>query len=450
VATQLPTERPVTTRFNNNRDRHSANLSLGVDIGEHSHLRLHDYMTYASYGEPGLDAGDDPFAGQNLFAHGRDFDNLARLEWTSEDLGAWGTALRGSLYHRYQRNQYHDPGTSESDEPVAVTTRVHTLGGQLDVTWQGRWLGADHELLLRLDGIYDRVEGTGRPAVGRATLGASWQESSSLLDERIVVLPALRVEWTEGFDVAWLPGLGVVLTPLPWLRLKTSVQRSYRPPAFDELHLPDKGYIRGNPNLDEERALNADAGLELVFEQIGWARELRFEGDVFLQEIDDSIVWVPISLRTVAPVNTGPARVRGYELALHVAITRFFRLTANHTGLESKSVRTGLPLVGRATNETNLRMELGEQRIWKLVAELQHTGQIPASPSGSRWLPARSVWNVSASLNLAGVPPLRLHRWLDDLWLFATLNNVSDVAVRDVLFFPQPGRNGHLGLELQW
>jgi outer membrane receptor protein involved in Fe transport len=450
VATQPPTDRPITTRINNERVRHSANIGLGTNLGRRSHIRLHDYLTYSSHGEPGLDAGNDPLAGQNPFAHGRDVHNLARLEWTAEDLGAFGTAFEASLHHRYQRNQFSDPGTSESDEPVDLTTRVHSFGGKVQDAWRGHRLGIDHDFSLRVDARHDLVEGTERSAIGRSTVGVSLQEDARLLDERVVVVPAFRAEWTEGFDTAWLPGLGIVLSPVSWLRLKGNVQRSFRAPSFDELYLPDKGFIRGNPTLDAETALNADAGLEFVFDVIGPIRDLRFEGNVFLQDIDDSIVWVPISLRTVAPVNTGPAEVRGYELALSLNVTRFLRIFVNHIGLESESVRTGLPLVGRAESETNLRIELGERRVWKLVGELQHTGRIPASPSGSRWLPARSVWNASASVNLAGVDALGLHRWLGELWLYAALNNIGDVAVRDLLFFPQPGRNGHLGFQVQW
>jgi len=131
-------------------------------------------------------------------------------------------------------------------------------------------------------------------------------------------------------------------------------------------------------------------------------------------------------------------------------VTKYLRLSANHTGLDTESLTTGLPLPGRPDIETNFRAEIGAVRSWKLVAELQHTGEIPVSASGARFLPARSVWNASASLNLAAFPPLGPNGVLRSLWLVLALNNIGDVAVRDLLYLPQPGRNGYIGVEVDW
>jgi outer membrane receptor protein involved in Fe transport len=190
--------------------------------------------------------------------------------------------------------------------------------------------------------------------------------------------------------------------------------------------------------------------MELVIERLGPVRGLSFSAGYFDQEVDDSIVWIPISHFTRTPVNTGPAKVWGYELGLVFGFTRFLQLSANHTGLRSESTTTGLPLPGRAEQETFFRAQLGPPDIWKLTAELQRLGDIPVSPSGSVLLPARSVWNLSASLNLAGVPGVGLDRFVRALWLYAALNNVGDVAVRDLLFAPQPGRSGYVGMEIEW
>jgi hypothetical protein len=60
------------------------------------------------------------------------------------------------------------------------------------------------------------------------------------------------------------------------------------------------------------------------------------------------------------------------------------------------------------------------------------------------------VWNASASLNLASIRRLGLESHVSDVWLFVEMNNIADVAVRDALAFPQPGRHASAGLEVRW
>jgi len=449
VQSRPATERPPLERINNERVRHSASLSLGGEVAG-GYLRFSDHGSYGSRGEPGLDTGDDVLGGQNPHAHSRDTWNLARLGWSADDLGARGHSLEASLHHRYQALRFDDPGVTAIDAPVSTRTDVHGFGADLRDVWSVTALGGEHALRLWADAERDVLYAPDRSDRGRTRLGAAVEPALRFWDERLAVAPGVRLAWVQGVGETWLPGLGVVVTPLPWLRLKGNVQRSFRAPSFDELYLPDKGFLRGNPDLDPEEARNADVGLVLAFARLGPLSELRLEGGLFQQDIDDSIVFVPVSPRTVEPNNTGPARVRGYELALSFALTRFVRVRANHTGLESESRTTGRPLPGRAGQQTYVRLELGERERWKLAGEMQRTAEIPVSSSGAIRLPARILWSATAGIDLAGFEGLPLPAGLGRLWLYATLRNIGDVAVRDGLFFPQPGRSGFLGTEIEW
>jgi vitamin B12 transporter len=441
---------PYLRRINNDRVRHSGRVELGGEIGERGHLRVRDYITYSSHGEPGLDWEHGPLGGQNPFAHGRSTHNVLSAEAGAEDLGWLGSEITALFYHRYQRDDYHDPGSGEDASSERALTNVHTLSGSLTDHWRGHWIGMDHQLSGGIDAKGDWLEGSDRDQVTRANLGVLLQEEARLFDDRIAVVPGVRLDWTEGVGNVWLPSLGVILEPLSWLRIRGGVERSYRVPALDELYYPDKGFIRGNPDLLPELARNADVGAELSLRSLGPLRDLRFYGGFYQQDVENSIVWTTVSPRTVAPINTGPARVRGWELAASLALTDYLRLSANHTDVDARSSSTGRRLPGRADHETFFRTEVGPVELWKLMAELQDTGEIVVSESGNRTLPARSVWNLAASLNLAGLPVLGLDRWLTKLWLFAQINNVGDVSVRDALSFPQPGRNAHMGLEIEW
>jgi hypothetical protein len=86
----------------------------------------------------------------------------------------------------------------------------------------------------------------------------------------------------------------------------------------------------------------------------------------------------------------------------------------------------------------------------KLVGEWQRTDEILVDEGSGSYLPDRSVWNASASLNLAALRWLRLERWSNALWVYVEGNNLSDESVRDALAFPQPGRHLAAGFEAIW
>ncbi len=441
---------PVIKRVNNRRERHSASLSLGGDITGGTHLRFRNYVTYSSHGEPGLASGSGITGGQDLEAHGRNTHNLAQLDWSTSDRGRLGDEILFSAYHRYQRDHYRNPGEQEDDEPTDTLTRVSTFGISASSHWRRELLAADHRLSLKLTARRDSLYADGWDNRGRTTTGVMLAEDARFFDEWLTIVPALRLDWTQGFGATWLPSLGAVISPLRWIRLKSNIEKSFRTPSFDELFYPDKGFIEGDPNLSAESARNADVGLELVFARVGPIRNARLSGGFFHQQINESIVWMQVSPNKVMPVNTGEVQIQGYEVGLSLSLTTYLTLSANRTGLTATGSNTGAPLVGRAESETNFRAELGRGQAWKLVAELQHTSEIPTAANGSSILPARSVWNANAAVDLVHLSMLGLDRRLTKLWLFVQLNNIGDVAVLDGLYFPQPGRNGHLGLEVEW
>ena len=161
-------------------------------------------------------------------------------------------------------------------------------------------------------------------------------------------------------------------------------------------------------------------------------------------------MWVRISLQTIAPVNTGPATSRGVELESSFDVGRWIGLTANYTWTDSERDDNGARLASQAEHETFVRLRIGPKKVWKLVAEMRNASEILVDEGGSFALPERTVWNLSASVDLAAFPALPFAHVADELWLYAALDNVGDEAVRDAVSFPQPGRSGNLGLEARW
>lgn len=436
----------TTKRFNNDRVQHGGSLAVATPFAG-GRIRLSDYATYTSGGEPGIDSGNGVSAGQTLQARSHDVSNLAQLRFEREGPERLGHAFEAQLYHRFERSHFRNPEVVFRD-PIDVDVRLQTLGLRAEDRIARPLFGQAQEFAVRVDASQDWLRSSERTGRARPQAAAAIEERLPLFARRLTLGAGLRLDWTDGFDPQLLPSAGLVIAPWSWIRARGQVGRAYRAPSFDELFHPDEGFLRGNPDLSPEDAWNFDAALELDFARAGPFTHLRLTGGWFRREIDESVVWVLINPRTIAPINTGSATAQGYELAASIDWTRFLRLSANHTRTDSDRDATGERLPGQAREETFVRLRVGPEDAWKLVAELEHVGEILVSEGGSRRLPARTVWNLSASIDLARIDALALGRLVEALWLFARIDNLTDQAVRDSISFPQPGRNASAGVEV--
>jgi len=446
IAARFEPER--ATRLNNDRVQHGGTVGLAGELGRGT-LHLTDYAVHSDGGEPGFDGGNGPTAGQSTEARSRDLSNLAQLRWEGAPPDPLGDELTLAAYHRYERTRFEDPEVVFS-EPIDVTARLSTLGARASDTW--RFAPYRQELSARvlLDGAHDELHASGQPRRDRGSGGAALEPTLRLFDDRILVSAGARVDWADGFEPELLPSAGLVVAPARWLRARAHGGRAYRVPNFDELFHPDEGFITGNPDLAPEDAWNFDAGLELELAEAGPVTDFRLGATWFRREIDESIVWLLVGPNTIRPENTGSATADGIELAASFRLTRFVRFSAQHTRLDSRRDANRRRLPGQPEQETTGRVQLGPDPIWKLVGEGQHVGEILVNEGGSRRLPARIVWNASAALNLVELRRLGLGGIASELWITARIDNIGDVAVRDAVAFPQPGRHASAGFEVRW
>ena len=436
------------TRINNDREQHAGNLALGTPLFD-GRLRFSDYGAYSSGGEPGVDSQNGKTAGQSTEARSRDLSNLAQLRWQRSDPAAFFDDIDLMVYHRYESSNYRDP-LNGSLEPIDVDTRLSTPGLQIGLRHSIEFDGRSNRIDFRFDAAHDVLRASNQPGRERPRVGVALRDSLKLFSERIQLSLGARVDWTDGFDVEFLPTVGLVLQPKPWIRVRAHLGRAYRPPNFDELFHPDEGFIRGNPDLKPEDAWNFDAGIELAFDRVGPFSNLTFSAAWFRREIDESIVFVLINAETIQPINTGAATSDGYEVSVSLDLTRYARLLANFTETDSRRDRTGSRFPGQADREAFAKLRLGPEDFWKIVAEIEFVGEILITEGDSSQLPERTIWNASASVDLAQIAALGLGAWLDECWIFVEGNNLSDEAVRDVLSFPQPGRRFSSGFEVHW
>jgi vitamin B12 transporter len=440
VVKPVPAE---ATRINNASESQAGLIGLGRGFGDDVHLSFRDAFYYDSRGMPGLDAGSVGEAGQRAEAHERRLRNLAGLQLEAADVAGRGVDLTVDGGYLWEGVRFQDSeevprlGTSvDSDDSNATAT----LRARADAARRIAW--SDHRATLSVEGQRDTLASDVFDAQSRNALALAVQDDVGFFTRRLRILPALRWQDTEGFGGAWLPRIGLIAEPWAGLRLKGNLERAYRVPSFDELYFPDKGFIRGNPGLSSEDAVEGDLGVEVALARLGPLRDVSLQAVGFYDDITDSIVYVLVSPSLVEPENTGPATVTGAELSGSFRVFEWVGLEASYTYLDARRDGLGTPLPGRPDQELDLRLDLGPpSRAARLVVEMQAVGEIPVTDTGNTRLPSRTVWDAALSFDLARWPALR-----DRVGGFRHLvltfqgTNLTNAVVRDAEFFPQPGR----------
>jgi vitamin B12 transporter len=439
-------------RVNNETENHALLARVGRDLGEHWRLSVGDQLFYGSSGRPGTAAGQGASAGQAFEAHERRTRNLADVRLEAAALGAWELDAEARVFHRFDRSRFRDPDppTQTGAVPIDSDDRNQALGARGELGNAFRTGPFEHDASLGLELRRDWLDAKGSVDRDRNTLGVFVQDEVAIWDERVRLIPALRLDRTEGFDEEWIPRLGLVVEPFSWLRLKGNVERSYRVPNFDELFF-QQTFLRGNPGLEPEDALNADVGLEVGFERVGPVRDLSAELAFFRNDIDESIVFQLVSANVVAATNTGPARAEGIEFAGGFSLLDWIAFSASYTLIDSEVERNGGPIPGRARVEDSQRLEISPpSELFKLVGERHFTDDIPVSPGGGTRVLARTTYDLALVLDLSQMPHLGTRLPAERVLFSVNATNVTDRSVRDARFTPQPGRTLLFGVEAAW
>jgi len=441
------------TRINNEAVQHAGFATLGRDFGEQVHLSMRNLVTYGSRGQPGLDAGSVGAAGQRPNAHEYRTRNLLGATLAAADLGEVAAIDLGlDAWHRYERVRFRDPDVVPAlGETIDTLDRNDEIGTRLRLEREIPFFGMQHRASLVGELTRDLLDSDSLEDQTRDEGAVALQDDVALFEERLRVIPALRFDKAEGFDGEWLPRIGVIAAPVPWLHLKGNVERSFRVPNFDELYLPDRGFLRGNPALEPEKAVNADVGFEIGAERLGPLSDLRLEAAYFHNDVDESIVFVLVSPSLIEPRNTGDATIEGVEVAASLRALDWIGFTAAYTHLDATLDDTDAPLPGRADDEAHFRLEIGPpSRAVRVVGVAQLTSDIPVSDSGNTVLPDRTVYDAMLIVDLARLGFLPSLEPLTSLVVTLEGRNLGDVAVRDAQFFPQPGRTLALRVETTW
>lgn len=189
-------------------------------------------------------------------------------------------AMNISANYTFSQTYLHDAAWSDSKH-----NKHH--GG---ITAHAQWRSTEHVTLFSdLTYGFDYVDSTDVGKNGRHTFSVGSNASFYLLDGKFSFHPSANVAYlTDTAQFSPNASLGVIYSPLADLDLKASASYAERLPTFSELYWPGMG----NANLQTERGVNAELGIDYQKGPLHWEGSL-FARDIFNEIKSDPLTWIP-------------------------------------------------------------------------------------------------------------------------------------------------------------
>lgn len=265
----------------------------------------------------------------------------------------------------------------------------------------------------------------------------------------------MRLEDNQTFGTFLTARGGLVYRPDATSRLRLAAGTGFKEPTFFENFAT--GFVRGNPNLDPERSVSWELGLERTFLQ----GALRVAGTFFRQQFRDLIQFTFSPPRAGDPnwFNVAAADASGLEVEARAVLPQGMRWEMGYTYLRTRVTEAGFdlgpgaafeagkPLLRRPAHSGFVMLSPGDWKILRTSVISRYVGA-REDLDFSRFPAERRVLDPYWTVDLVGeVRVLRLPSgW--DLGLTVKGENLFDADARESFNFPARGRTLWLGARL--
>jgi len=157
----------------------------------------------------------------------------------------------------------------------------------------------------------------------------------------------------------------------------------------------------------------------------------------FASDIENSIIFAPVSAYTIRAENTGRARVRGIEASASATVTKRLSLAGSYTLTDAHYADSRIPLTGRPKYKATLGANLAAGRS-RITLDLLRESSLPADLFGNITVAGKTLLAASFSYKLSNRIDLVLKG-----------ENLLNENARDSRDLPLPGRAFYLTITLR-
>ncbi len=359
------------------------------------------------------------------------------------------TRLEAALGLGHRRQVFSDPYAEVALAPRQSDDAQTSLSSHLSA--EQRWLPwlvgtaslrfshfqfAPHDSLRRTqvpDSEQNRVDVALEPAIETRLAGMRFDIRPQLrISYQQASLRDLETSAPEANSEQWVPGfrLAAGLEPMPGVYISASAAHLMRTPNVSEL-FGDRAFLKGNANLDAERATEFDLGIRSEASGSNWRGHISLRA--YANFVQDLIRYSINSQYQAVPRNTDRARVVGAELGAQASVSNLSNITVATGWLRAVNPDAqNLPL--RPPFHLYARIE-GPEFMWGVVSgrsyvDFYYLSANYLDDANLVELPARSLLGAGVRATVTSHTELVFR-----------IENILDQQRQDLVGFPLPGRS---------
>ena len=418
------------TRLHNRSIAEDLLAKVNFDITDTVRLAVSNDFFWTDRQVPGMEVETTQLYPANpLEANEEIFRNTTGIKLNADRIAGSGLGFEFGFTNYYDHDHFTDPSPAIGD-PIDVTYLAWAPQSYIQSLFDHRLEHMSIVSILRYQYRYDYAKDSS-PLPARQLAGTNDRHTNALflekefgfLKERLNFIISARLEDASDRRMRSSLRAGVIGRPAGFIDIKANYGTGFRYPTFNELYFPDQGYLRGNPNLNDEESRSWDAGI--VVRPPRSVIEIAY----FRSDIDNQILWVPISPVTIQPVNTGGVRAQGVEVSFSTDPLEWLHIDGNYTWLDTTFKSNGLRVPGKPRHKANARAEL---KLWAftLFGDVQYVSGYPLNTANTVYVTAHTAADVGATFKFAK-------------HFFATfeVKDVTNVQIYDARGFPLPRRS---------
>ena len=434
-------------RQNNDFTSDDILLKAGHKIGDHFELFLVNEYFRKFAGVPGF---------STLRVNDATLSTMRNTSYVGGRYLGSVAEVRALAYYAYIEEKYSDPEGEiglgrQKNRYITRTAGLNSMGRF--------FIGSAAMVGLFVEGKkesyneYNLLGDNSWPDNERITYAGAAQGEVYLFDAKVILVPTIRAESYESdfggsgsatynfasesessSDTMYSPHFGLRLNPLQPLSFTANIGRYYRVPTFTEL-FGDRGGSVGNPDLDPETGIHVDGGVELKFKDFSFLDKLRFAYAVYYLDVEDIIILVQNSQRTVQAQNVSEAEILGHEFSFDIIAAGALKTHATYTFQQTRdrsgvSYLDGNPLPGRPENEFHFNAAVFRKGWGEIFYTFDYMDGNYLDRAGYLEANARRIHGVGVT----ATP-------LEGLSITFEAKNIGDDRVSDIIGYPLPGRS---------
>ncbi|MDD2688805.1 MAG: TonB-dependent receptor [Candidatus Omnitrophica bacterium] len=352
-------------RSNTEFNARDFNAKFEYELNKENSLTLNSGFYKSMQGTPGKISNPDIDDKQRVL------NNFLDLSWSFRPEGE--TLVSAKIYNNYDRLEFIE-NSAGSVFDTAFSKDIHTTQVRgYDLQFNKRLL--NNYLAICGFSYITNLNDSTSSAKHKYTVRAAYLENQLDLFRDLKMSLGVRVDDYSNFGLQPSPSFSLLYKFNENNKLRTSINRNFRAPTFNDLYWPDQGWVKGNPDLKPERGSTAEIGYETNLNKY-LSSSLTYYRSNYSQLInwgEEAGVWMP--------KNIGAAVIQGVELENKIYLPAHFEIDIGYTYLLAKDKKTHKFLVYQPQDKVDAVVRYNG--INGLVVELkgQFTGKRFADPN---------------------------------------------------------------------